>query len=167
MAAYKRLVKSLDQLVRVYRHLLEAVRREQEILIRADLEALAEVNFAKEKLVFKVKSLDRQWQDAADDLAKELDIKQESPRLLDLAAHFQGDESTKLEQLHSVLHMLVGRIQDINRDNQQLTESALAHISGAMGSITQTLNENPTYRNSGSLEESNKDAQGRLVRRQV
>ncbi len=167
MKTYQNLVQSLDQLVTVYRHLLEAVRRENEALLKADMSALSDINLTKEKLVQKVKELDEQWQLSADELAQELEIKINRPRLLDFAVYFKGDEATKLEQLHSVLNMLVSRIVEINKKNEPLVHSALSHISGAMGSITKTLNENPTYKNSGNLEAENKDAQGRLVQREV
>lgn len=167
MKSYQNLVQSLDQLVTVYRHLLDAVRRENEALLKADMRALADINFTKEKLVLKVKELDEKWQLSADELAQDLELKINRPRLLDFAAHFKGDEATKLEQLHSVLNILISRISEINKKNEPLVQAALSHISGAMGSITKTLNENPTYRNSGNLEAENKDAQGRLVQREV
>ena len=167
MKSYQNLVQSLDQLVTVYRHLLEAVRRENDALVKADMTALSDINFTKEKLVLKVKELDQKWQLSADELSQDLELKIKNPRLLDFAAYFKGDEATKLEQLHSVLNMLVSRIVEINKKNEPLVLSALSHISGAMGSITKTLNENPTYRNSGNLESDNKDAQGRLVQREV
>jgi len=167
MKSYQSLIQSLDQLVTVYRHLLEAVRRENEALLTADMQALPDINLTKEKLILKVKELDGKWQLSADELAIELEIKINRPRLLDFAAYFKGDEATKLEQLHSVLNMLVNRIVEFNKKNEPLVYSALSHISGAMDSITKTLNENPTYKNSGSLEADNKDAQGRLVQREV
>jgi hypothetical protein len=167
MKPYDQLVQSLNQLVTVYRHLLEAVRREHDALVSARMDDLADINFTKEKLVLKVKSLDEDWQKAADALSAELKINKDKPSLMELAVHCHGEESTKLEQLHSVLNMLVSRIVEINKNNEPLVHAALSHIAGAMGSITQTLNENPTYKNSGNLGSENKDAQGRLVRREV
>ena len=167
MKSYDRLTKSLDQLVTVYRHLLEVVRKENEILSGAEMDRIVEVNEAKEKLVFKVKELDQNWQKSADHLAAELKLIDSKPTLLGLAKNLKGDESKKLEQLHSVLNMLVERIAELNKKNEILVQAALTHISGAMNSITKTLNENPTYKNSGNMEGKNKDAQGRLVQKEA
>ena len=167
MRAYRELVKSLDQLVTVYRHLLDIVRRENEVLVAAEMAQVPEINQAKEKLVLKIRQLDDSWQASAEKLAKQLRLENMQPTLLELAKNFEGEENTKLEQLHSVLNMLVNRISEWNKKNEVLVQAALSHITGAMDSITTTLNENPTYKNSGNMEEVNKDAQGRLVHREA
>lgn len=167
MKAYQELVQSLDQLVTVYRHLLDVVRKEHEVLVNADVKQVPDINLTKEKLVFKVKELDSQWQKSAVDLARFLKLSSQQPTLLEIAKNFTGDEATKLEQIHSVLNILVNRISALNKKNEALVHSVLSHITGAMDSITETLNENPTYGNQGSMEEVNKDAQGRLVQREA
>lgn len=161
------LINSLDQLVTVYRHLLDIVRRENEVLVAADLKKMEELNTAKEKLVLKVRELDNQWQTSASQLARQLKMRVIQPTLRELSAEFSGERSQKMEQLHSVLNMLVKRISELNKRNESLVQSALAHITGAMDSITETLNENPIYGNKGHMDEENKDAQGRLVQREV
>jgi flagellar biosynthesis/type III secretory pathway chaperone len=167
MKAYQELVQSLDQLVTVYRHLLDIVRKENEILIKADMKQIPDMNLTKEKLVFKVKELDGQWQIAATNIAIELQLNNRNPTLLEIASQFSGENATKLEQQHSVLNILVSRIAELNKKNEILVNSVLSHINGAMNSITNTLNENPTYKNSGSMEKINNDAQGRLVQREA
>lgn len=167
MKAYRELVKSLDQLVTVYRHLLDIVRQENEVLVAADMKKVPEINLSKEKLVHKIKQLDDQWQKSAEVLAKKLNFNNMQPTLLEIASNFNGEEGKKLQQLHSVLNILVGRISEINKKNEVLVQSVLSHITGAMNSITETLNENPTYGSKGSMEDVNKDAQGRLVQREA
>ncbi len=167
MKARQELVQYLDQLVTVYRHLLDIVRKENEVLVAAEMKEIPQITESKEKLVLKVRELDEKWQASAAALAEELKIEQKQPTLLELSLHFQGDERIKMEQLHSVLNMLVQRIVDLNKKNEILVRSALSHITGAMDSITNTLNENPTYKKSGGMEAENKDAQGRLVSREA
>ncbi len=167
MNAYLELVKSLDQLVTVYRHLLDVVRRENEVLVKADIHEIPNINLSKEKLVLKVRELDQKWQLSALELFKVFNVESKAHTLLELSKHFNGEERLKLEQLHSVLNMLVQRISELNKKNEILVHAALSHITGAMNSITNTLNENPTYKNSGNMKSTNKDAQGRLVRREA
>lgn len=167
MKAYQELVKSLEQLVTVYRHLLETVRKENEVLVNAEMNEVPAINETKEKLVLKVRELDAFWQKSANSLGAQLNLQTKQPTLLELSRHFSCDEQVKLEQLHSVLNMLVSRIVELNKKNESLVQAALHHITGAMNSITNTLNENPTYKKSGNMEEVNKDAQGRLVYKEV
>lgn len=167
MSAYKDLVHSLDQLVTVYRHLLDVVRKENQVLKDADMKEVPELNLSKEKLVFKVKQLDDKWQSSAKVLARQLKLDNMQPKLQDLAKNLSGEQAEKLEKIHSVLNILVERIAEINKKNAVLVKSVLSHITGAMDSITSTLNENPTYGNRGSMDDINKDAQGRLVHREA
>lgn len=167
MQAYERLVKSLDHLVTVYRHLLDTVRKENEILVAADMAQVPEINEAKEKMVLKVRQLDSEWMVSAKEISMQTKMNNSEPTLLELASVFEGEKSKKLEQLHSVLNVLVQRIMEINKKNEILVQAALSHINGAMSSITETLNENPTYKNSGGMEEINNDASGRLVQREA
>jgi flagellar biosynthesis/type III secretory pathway chaperone len=152
MKAYQELIQSLDQLVTVYRHLLDIVRKENEVLVEADLAQIPEINEAKEKLVHKVRALDAKWQQCATLISGQMKLENKQPTLLDLSRYVQGEQKTKLEQLHSVLNMLVSRIMELNKKNEVLVKSALSHITGAMDSITNTLNENPTYKQSGGME---------------
>lgn len=167
MKAYEELVESLDHLVKVYRQLLETVRRENDVLVAAKMDEVSAINQTKEKLIYKVRELDDRWQKSAQRMANEFAMENSHPTLMELSRNYRGEEAVKLEQLHSVLTMLVSRITEINKRNELLVQSALAHISGAMSSITDTLNENPLYKKSGNMESINKDAQGRLVQREV
>ena len=164
--SFVRLTKSLDSLVTVYRHLLELVRKENDVLVRADLNELPSINKSKEKMLLKVNELESKWTLAAATLAKELKLDEE-PRLLSLARKLDSEKSEKLQQIHSVLTMLVQRISEINKKNETLVQSALSHINGAMESIADTLNENPTYKNSGGMKAENEGASGRLVQKEV
>lgn len=167
MLAYEELVKSLDQLVNVYRHLLDTVQKENKALLVADMKAIPEINIAKERLVLKVRELDSQWMLAAQDIAVQFNMPNTQPTLLELASQFQTIDKEELKSIHKVLSLIVQHISEVNKANETLVRSALSHISGAMNSITTTLNENPTYRKSGNMKDENQDAQGRLVQKEV
>ncbi len=164
---YKDLVQHLNELVRVYRHLLETVRREKQLLLKADIVALDECTKAKEMMLAKVNELEKKWMTTAKQIYLLLDKKDfESPRLLDIATKYDGAERDKLLQLRSVLNLLVQRIIGVNKDNEALTQSALSHISGAMQAIKQTLNKNSNYEKKGKRSDAN-ETTGRLVSKNV
>jgi len=163
---FKDLVQHLGDLVRVYRHLLETTRREKQLLLKADLEALTECTKSKEKMLEKINELDKKWSSTAVQLSLLFGKGAEVPRLIDIATQFDGAQRDKLMQLRSVLNLLVQRISGVNKDNEGLTHSALAHISGAMQAIKQTLNKNSNYEKKGKRSET-PETSGRLMSKNV
>ena len=54
------LISILDEQIRVYRHLLECVRKEKDILDSANLDDLNENNRTKEAFLLKIRALETQ-----------------------------------------------------------------------------------------------------------
>ena len=164
---FQELVKHLSDLVLVYRHLLDTVRKEKQLLLKADLIQLKESNAAKEKMLAKIKSLESLWLATAHKIYNEFGKKTESPRLLEVANLLSGAQQEKLMQLRSVLNLLIQRTAAVNKQNEVLTQSALAHISGAMKAIKKTLNKNSNYEKKGTRSETQAETSGRLVSKEV
>ena len=167
MDAFKKLIQSLQQLVKVYGRLLDIVEKENQALIKADLNKISIIHATKEKLVSEVQDLDAQWPQWVSRIAQALNVEKENISLLELAPHAPALQRQEIEELHSVLQKLVHPIVEWNQKNEALAQSALSHVAGAMDSITSSLNENPTYKKSGDMEPVNKEAQGRLVSREA
>jgi len=146
------LVSILEEQIRVYRHLLEVVRKEKEILVSANLDDLNENNRAKEAMLIKVRELEAQRLEAAGRLYDGLNLQGENPRLLEMARHLEADSADKLRNIHSVLELLLKRVQEYNRQNEALVQSALKNITGAMNAIKGTLSEKATYQKKGEVE---------------
>lgn len=163
---YNRLHSSLDELIKVYRHLLQIVRKEKVILISANLDDLNENNKAKEAMLLKVKQLEATRSRCVTELALELKLKSESPTLAELAVALSGPEGERLQQIRFVLELLLKRVQEYNQENEVLIHSALENITGAMNAIRNTLQDKPTYQKKGSLGAA-PAASGALVSREV
>lgn len=163
---FQNLVSSLEDLVRVYRHLLQVVRREKEILISANLDDLNENNRSKEAMLVKIKQLETVRGKSATELGLSLGLQTEAPRLTDLAVRIGGQPGDKLFHMQSVLELLLKRVQEHNRENEILIQSALANITGAMKAIRNTLQEKNTYQQKGEI--ANTPAQsGQLVSKEA
>lgn len=147
--AYEKMCESLEDLIKVYRALLEIVRKEKEILVSANIDDLNENNKAKEAMLMKVRALEHSRVKFAVELAQLEGLNSEKPRLMDLAAHLEGQRGDRLRQIHSVLELLLKRVQDYNRQNEILVKSALDSITGAVDSIRDSLVEKPTYTKPG------------------
>ncbi|MCB0413991.1 MAG: flagellar protein FlgN [Bdellovibrionales bacterium] len=149
---YNALKNNIHQMIKMYRELLEVVRKEKEILISADLPSLDENNKRKESLLFKLRQLEGERIKLVEDICKSEGLNKEEPRLLDLAIHFRGEEGDKLRNLHSVLVLLLNRIKNFNDQNESLVRAALESVNGAMNSIKQTLSQKPVYGGKKSAE---------------
>lgn len=146
------LLTTLDEQIKVYRHLLDVVRKEKDILVSANLDDLNENNRTKEAMLIKIRALESQRLKSASELHRQLGIKGDQPRLLEIARHLDEEDSEKVHRVHSVLELLLRRVQEYNRQNETLVQSALTNITGAMKAIKGTLEEKPTYKKKGEVE---------------
>jgi flagellar biosynthesis/type III secretory pathway chaperone len=159
------LVSVLEEQIKVYRHLLEVVRKEKDILVSANLDDLNENNKAKEAMLLKIRALETQRMTTAAALGDALGLGKEQPRLLEIAKYLDDAGADKFRNIHSVLELLLRRVQEYNRGNEVLVQSALNNITGAMKAIKGTLDEKPTYQKQGTVEGNT--SSGQLVRREA
>ena len=142
----------LEEQIRVYRHLLECVRKEKDILVSANLDDLNENNRAKEALLLKIRALETQRIAVATELFQGLGLTGEFPRLVEIARHLDSESADKLRNIHSVLELLLRRVQEFNQHNETLVQSALTNITGAMKEIKGTLADKATYQKKGEVD---------------
>lgn len=148
--AFVKLEANLEELTKIYRALLDVVRKEKEILIRADREALDESNKIKEELLFKLRAQDSLRSRYAMDLATLVGADIENPRLLELAQKLAGTPAAdRLRTQHAALDMLIKRITELNKENEEYTKSALTTLNGALDDIKETLSGKKTYGGKG------------------
>lgn len=164
--ALDQLIQTLDEQIKVYRHLLEVVRREKDILISANLDDLSENNKSKEAMLIKIRALETDRLSLAREVSESLGIDSQSPRLLEIAKNVQGDKAEKLRSMHSVLELLLRRVQEHNKKNEVLVEAALANITGAMNNLKNVLEEKKTYKRKGDLGKASNIA-GQLVSKEA
>ena len=142
---------TLDSMIKVYRHLLSTVRKEKEILIDARLDDLNVNNLDKEKTLFKLKQLEGQRIEQTRNLATLENMKDPNAKLLDLAVFYQNEVGEKFRKYHSVLVLLLQRIQMYNIENETLVQAALHNVTGAMNSIKDSLKPKTTYEKQGQV----------------
>jgi flagellar biosynthesis/type III secretory pathway chaperone len=166
LMAYKNLTEVLEDEIKVYRAMLDLVRREKDVLIAADIDELNEINRAKEAMILKVRGLERGREKYARELGHSLGVLSETPRLLEIASKMMDPENSKLRSIHSTLELLIKRIKEINESNESLAQAALKNVNGALGAIKQTLAPNATYKPSGEVKQSGEVA-GHFVSKEV
>lgn len=152
--AYQKLEANLEELTKIYRTLLDVVRKEKEYLLNADREALELNNITKEELLFKLRAQDALRSRYAMDLATVVGADIENPRLLELAQKMGSNPAAdRLRIQHSALDMLIKRITEINKENESYTQNALKTLNGALNEIKETLTGKKTYERKGQYKQ--------------
>ncbi len=164
--AYLKLKGNLEDLTKLYRTLLDTVRKEKEIYLKADLKELHEINQGKETLLMKIKMVDTLRIKHAQELAVQIGADSENPRLLDIAKYLQGEAADRLRGLHAALDLLLKRLTEINKENEEYAQKALSTLNGAMTNIKETLSGKKTYEKKGQMK-SGPDQAGNFVRKEV
>ena len=147
---FKNLEKCLDGLIKVYRQVLNVVRKERDILIAANLDELNENNKTKETLLIKARQLEAERIQVAKNFAVAEDLS-DTTRLLEFANHIGGDLGERLRNMQTALELLLKRVREFNAQNEVLVNSALEKVTGAMGSICNSLKDKPTYKKTGGV----------------
>lgn len=160
------LIQTLDEQIKVYRHLLDVVRKEKDILVSANLDDLNENNKTKEAMLLKIRALETDRIKFAAAVCQDIGLTQDEPKLLDIARKVDTAASERLHSIHSVLELLLRRVQELNQQNESLVNSALATVTGAMNAIKGTLQEKPTYQRQGEVSAVPASA-GQLVSREA
>lgn len=162
---FKNLEKCLDELIKVYRHVLAVVRKERDILVSANLDDLNENNKTKETMLIKARQLEAERIQVTRKFAAAEGIS-ESTRLLEFANHIGGEQGDRLRNMQSVLELLLKRVREFNSQNEILVNSALDKVTGAMGQICNSLKDKPTYKKSGGVT-SRPTESGQLVSKEA
>lgn len=149
--AYYKLSMNLEELIKLYRNLWDILKKEKDYLVSADIQKLEEINKEKESLLFKIRAVDAIRERLAKDLAAELKIQSQYPRLLEMAAVMNGDRADRLRNYHSTLDLLLQRLNNQNKENEEYTNAALQNLNGALNNIKETLAGKKTYEKKGRM----------------
>lgn len=165
--AYGKLVINLEELVKHYRHLLDVVRKEKELLLSSQfVEPLIENNHHKETLVTKIRAVDTLRLRYAQELCVQLKMNHENPRLLEIATVMGGEEGQRLRSLHAALDLVIHRLVQINKENEVLAQAGLKFITGAVDSLKGALAGKKTYEKKGAYK-MGPDQAGNFVNKQT
>ena len=165
--AYQNLENILEDEIRIYRTLLDTVRREKELIINADINELNASNEGKENMILKLRGLERLREKAARDLAQLVGAPAENPKLLEIATKINDPENSKLRAIHATLALLMSRIRDLNEANRLLIEGSLKTINGALSAIKEGLGSKPVYGQAGTKKEDPSAVAGAFVSKEV
>lgn len=123
--------QNLSKMLGLQRRLLELVRVERESLVQADRQVLAKIVQLKQNLVEEIYQAESERLKLTGDLAVWLKRPLRELTLPQLIIVIQGIDLKLAEQFRSTYHaltILVQRIRDQSRDNEQVIERSLSNI---------------------------------------
>lgn len=147
--AVSKLTQNIEELITIYRHMLEAARKEKDFLLNADQEALSQNNLHKEELIMKMRLADVLRIKHAEELCELIGIDKSEARLLTIAQHFEGKIAETFRTQHATLELLIKHLMDVNHENKLYAESALNLVNGALENIKETVSGKSTYEKKG------------------
>lgn len=146
---FEKLSQSLEEMTKLYRQMLEVVRKEKDFLIYVNQPEIELCYKQKEELIGKIRLSDMIREKYAQNLAVELKMKTQVPRLLEIAQNLPLQEGDLLRQQHAGLDLVIRRIQNLNSENELIAQNALKTLGGALGEIKETLAGKNTYERKG------------------
>ncbi len=149
LTLFEKLSQSLEEMTKLYRQMLEVVRREKDYLIQVNQPEIENCFKQKEELIGKVRLCDMLREKYAQNLGVELGMKAQVPRLLELAQNLPLIQGDLLRQQHASLDLVIRRIQELNIENEVIAQNALKVLDGALGDIKETLAGKNTYERKG------------------
>ena len=165
------LLLTLGEMAEIYVQLLTNLQSERSYLVQANVEKLVENTGTKEKLLYRIRILDRERQNFALAFAKELGLPSEEMRLSELAKKVQSKGQNSLAEslrlMHKTLSQQIEKVIEVNQDNEVYAQSALKTLNGAMDEIKQTVTVKPTYGKKGRMAGNQETSSGNFVSREV
>jgi hypothetical protein len=163
---YVKLETNLEEITKLYRQVVDLLRKEKEILLSGDPEKINEATKTKEFILIRIKALDSLRTKYASDLARELNLDPEQPRLLEIAREIDGDRGVKLRGIHSALEILFKRIPELNKENEEYAQSGLKNLQGTMENLKDNLTGKKNYQRKGNLQRSSEQS-GHLMSKEA
>jgi flagellar biosynthesis/type III secretory pathway chaperone len=164
---YKKLTETLEEMTKLYRQLLDVVRKEKDFLIKVEVIEIDKARAQKEELINKCRIADMLREKYAYELGSMIGLaNNQRPRLMELAAQLPMKQGDTLRQMHSGLEMIIKRLQGLNRENETYAQSALKTLSGALGNIKETLAGKSTYERKGQYK-SGPEVSGNFVSKEA
>ncbi len=147
---FQGLQSCLIELSELYSKILTLLKEEKKHLISSNIEDILNSNSEKEQLLKKIAGVEGLRLGFAASLARDLNIVNPTPRLMEIADALKGSsEERTLRSHYHILSELMVQVQDLNQENETLAHAALRNIGGAMENIKDTLTGKKTYHKTG------------------
>jgi hypothetical protein len=155
----------LDQLT-MYEQYAELLKGDAERMARLRIDELEQSNKEKNTILLKLQTMDKARQNLVRQIARTLQMPEESIKITDICTAVGGDTSQRLISIREKLHTIITSLKDIQQHTSLLANTSLAWINGSITALKGLLTPVGTYNYHGKVEDAKLFA-GRTVERQV
>jgi len=142
------LIEVLEKENLEYRNLLELSTKKTPVIVSDDVKALAKITDEEQIIVSRINHLDKQRNEAVNDIANVLNKDVTKLKIVDLIKMLAArpQEQAKLAAVFDELRRNVQAVKRVNEQNRELIESALEMVQFNM-QVIQSMNRAPETAN--------------------
>ncbi|MFD1736801.1 flagellar protein FlgN [Bacillus salitolerans] len=123
------LMNTLTKLLRLHQSLLQVSEKKSEIVKQNDIDALSLIMKDENKHVLAINQLEEERKLLVAKVMSGHPFDQESPTLSDCIKIVNEEQGEKLAELQQELLEVLGRLQEVNKLNQQLVHQSLQFVN--------------------------------------
>ncbi len=162
---FETLKHNLKQQVHLHKELLDVVRKEKEALVSANTDAIKELTFVKEAMVFEIQNVENNRKKWLQSFREEFSLQEDSLSLERVVEIIGQSYREELFRLKTSILTLANRIKGLSKENQLLTEHALSEANHMKQNALGISSINQTYSSNGKVEDNGKNA--RLISKEA
>lgn len=149
------LQENLAEQTKIYSSLCHLLQSENDYLIQSDVNNINKSAVLKDGLLRAAETKEEERLSLCSDLATDMRLRSETPKLLEIATKLPEPYRSKLIQHKSSLENLFAEIKRLNHENEILAEAALSTIGGTIDRIKDALAPKQTYQAGGKKKDTN------------
>ena len=157
------LIGVLNEECDAYEQLLKVSMRKTPAIVSDDLDALSKITDEEQEIVGHISSIDRRRSEAWTDIANVLNRDVKTLKLKDLIKIMENrpEEQKALSEIYDRLHSVTKEVGRVNKQNQELLESALELVQYTMN-VIQSSKAAPESANYNGMAENAGETLGRM-----
>lgn len=148
-ALWADLVAVLEDLIREHQQLLDVLQREKRLMVEGDVDALLPSLTDKEKILERVRAIERRRRELVDALASRAGRPADTASLTRLAALAPEPYAEALRSCHARLEALAASMVELNQLNGVLVDRILTRVTSLLALIRHVVVDAPLYQSSG------------------
>ncbi len=145
-ALLAQLAAVINEEIRVFHRLLEALREEQRAIVEDDIESIEQCVTMQREIAVAAHGLEARRIRAVENLARQMDLEPDNISLSRLVEALEGPHAEELAQMREKLLELNGKIRTVSENNAFLIRQSLRYTERCLDILTgQQVGERGVY----------------------
>ncbi len=146
------LIAIIAQEIDAFNELLKTLHQKQRAIVEGEIDRLNKSVQVENKIAGQTKSLEAERQERARELAEKLSLETVNPKLTEIIEKVEAKYALRLQEQRELLKSLVGKVQNLNENNQFLLDYSLKFIEKSMELLLNGEEKKKFYQANGKLD---------------